>query len=449
MIGEPMSQDTQPSEPSEPNEPNEPAAKTAPTGTLFRTLVSFVRNYGLAFLFVSTGLALTLLIRIKALDYIGGDMKNGFLVWCADIENKGFAKGLIGGDCNYNPAYVYVLWFATKLPFNRALVIKAFTILCDYVCAAALAWVVFRVCRSKLRAMLMALALLIGPTVVFNGALWGQCDMVYTAPLALALAARLERRYYLAAALFGLAISVKLQAVFLFPLLGIWVIRRELPLRAILMVPATFLAALVPAWLAGCSWVDLLMIYPRQAGQYSGLTLNAPTIFGLLPDEEAWFGPFGFWFAVAAVFMMFVACLYARARTTATVVVREAIVFASLAPFLLPHMHERYLFVADVLSVVYAFVFPRRLWIAIAVIAASLVGYASFLFNKTPISLTVASAMMGLAVVVLAVDLLRHHYPRAFRFPQDGDEEALVPDSEETVGFPQHPHTGGKGMATA
>lgn len=396
-------------------------------------LVSVARNDGLACLFALVGLAITIVIRIRVLDYRGGDMTNGFLVWCADIEKKGFAKALIGGDCNYNPAYVYVLWLATKLPFDRAVVIKAFTILCDYVCAAAVGWVVLRACRSKLRALLTAFALLITPTVVFNGALWGQCDMVYAAPLAVALAAKLQRRYYLAASLFGLAISVKLQAVFLFPLLGLWVFRRELPLRALLLVPAAYLATLAPAWLAGCSWMDLLMIYAKQAQQYSGLTLNAPTIFVLLPDEERWFGPFGLWFAAAAIFAVFLACLYARARTTATVLVREAMVFASLAPFLLPHMHERYLFMADLLAVVYAFVFPRRFWVAMCVVGASLTGYSSFLFNKTPVPLTVASTMMGLSVVVLALDLLKHHYPRAFRPDTDEGEDTPAADSKKAV----------------
>ena len=40
--------------------------------------------------------------------------------------------------------------------------------------------------------------------------------------------------------------------------------------------------------------------------------------------------------------MVFLACAHAKVRTTATVLVRETIVFALLAPFLLPHVHERY-----------------------------------------------------------------------------------------------------------
>jgi Gpi18-like mannosyltransferase len=212
-------------------------------------------------------------------------------------------------------------------------------------------------------------------------------------------------------------------------------------LRALLLVPAAYLATLVPAWLAGCTWADLLMIYAKQAQQYSGLTLNAPTIFVLLPDEEKWIGPFGLWFAVATVFMVFLACVYAKVRTTATVLVREAMVFASLAPFLLPHMHERYLFIADLMSVVYAFVFPTRFWIALCVVGASLAGYSSFLFNKTPVSMTVASTMMGLASVVLAVDLLRHHHPRAFGKRKDQDEEVLGYDDRNAFDSANPPQT--------
>ena len=428
--------------------PSDTGANNTLRGILTQPLGSVVRAYGLPFLWTIVGLAITIVIRIQVFDYRGGDI-NAFVAWCADIEKKGFAKALIGGDCNYNPAYIYVLWLATKLPFDHALVIKAFTILCDYVCATAMAWVVFRVCRSKLRALLAAFTLLITPTVVFNGALWGQCDMVYAAPLAVALAAMLGRRPYLATALFGLAISVKLQAVFLFPLLGLWAIRRELPLRAVLLVPAAYLATLVPAWFAGCTWADLLMIYAKQAQQYSGLTLNAPTIFVLLPDEEKWIGPFGLWFAVAAVFMVFLACAYAKIRTTATVLVRETIVFASLAPFLLPHMHERYLFIADLMSVVYAFVFPARFWIAICVVGASLAGYSSFLFSKTPVSMTVASTMMGLSCVVLAVDLLRHHYPRAFDIQNDNDAEVRACDGGNAFGAATLPQTEKKRIASA
>src|ERR1035437_4640323 len=97
-------------------------AKSTLVGILTQPAGVAIRNYGLAFLWVVIGVAVTIVIRVKLLDYRGGDV-NAFVNWCDDIEKKGFAKALIGGDCNYNPAYIYVLWLATKLPFDRALVI--------------------------------------------------------------------------------------------------------------------------------------------------------------------------------------------------------------------------------------------------------------------------------------------------------------------------------------
>ncbi len=45
------------------------------------------------------------------------------------------------------------------------------------------------------------------------------------------------------------------------------------------------LLALVPAWIAGRSLIDLLLIYPSQAGQYEQLSMHAPTVYSWLPDS--------------------------------------------------------------------------------------------------------------------------------------------------------------------
>jgi Gpi18-like mannosyltransferase len=244
--------------------------------------------------------------------------------------------------------------------------------------------------------------------------MWGQCDMLYVVPLVAALVARAYRRRYLTAALFGLAISVKLQAVFLFPLLGVWVLRKEIPLRALALAPLTFVLTLVPAWLAGASFTELITIYPRQVDHSGGLSFGAPNLFAWLPDDGRWLAGFALWFAAAVTFMVMLACLYSRERSSPTLMIKQALLFSCLTPFLLPHMHERYIFLGDVLSVLYVFVLPRHFWIALLVIGASFVSYFSFLFGKMPISLSLAACMLCAACVFLLFDLLRSLYPAAF-----------------------------------
>jgi Gpi18-like mannosyltransferase len=374
------------------------------------------------------GLAITVAIRFQLLNYHSGDMNDCLLHWCDSIKETGLVQALKSGSIDYNVPYIYFLWLVTKLPFDRVWAIKSLSILCDYGCALAAGLIVWRIHRSALRAAATAFALLVTPTVVFNGALWGQSDMVYAAPLIAAVAAALGRRHAMAAVFFGLSIAVKLQAVFLLPLLGIWVLRKEFPWRPLLLIPLVFFLCLVPAWIAGCSLVDLLAIYPRQTNQSAELTKNAPSIFVFLPNNTEWFGTFGLWFAMAAIFMVALACICTRVRTTPSLTLRQAATLACLTPFLLPHMHDRYVFLGDVLCVIYAFLRPKYFWVALLVIGASFTSYFKFLFSTLPVPLPIASLMLGTACVFLVFDLLRSLYPTAF-----GVDDASVAGVESLV----------------
>jgi Gpi18-like mannosyltransferase len=78
-----------------------------------------------------------------------------------------------------------------------------------------------------------------------------------------------------------------------------------------------------------------------------------------------------------------------------------------LAPFTLPHMHERYFFAADALALVYAFYFPRYYYLPLLVGGSSLISYTNFLYGKTPINLSYVAVVMLAALVITAADLLR------------------------------------------
>jgi Gpi18-like mannosyltransferase len=383
-------------------------------GILAAYVIRQVRKHGRAILLATVGLVITIAIRVQLFDFHSSDLDRFGLVWFKNLQKLGLGEALKSGNVDYNPTYIYLLWLLTKLPFSHLVLIKLSSVVCDYACAASLAFIVYHVHRSKLRASIAGFALLCTPTVVFNSSLWGQCDMVFALPLMLALAAALRKNYYLTSALFGVALAVKLQAIFLFPLLGIWVLRKEFPWRPLLLIPMIFFASLVPAWIAGCSLADLLMIYPNQTVNYTSLNMNAPSIFNLLPDNGTWFGPFGLWFASAVTFMAAIACLYAQKSTTAILTIQMAMMFSCLIPFLLPRMHERYMFLGDVIGVLYAFLRPKHFWVSLLVIGASFASYFPFLFNSTPVPPAIASLMLGLASIFLVFDLIRSLYPMAF-----------------------------------
>lgn len=51
-------------------------------------------------------------------------------------------------------------------------------------------------------------------------------------------------------------------------------------------------------------------------------------------------------------------------------------------PYFLPHMHERYFYLADMLSVIYGFYVPRHWYIPIIVVLSSFISYSAFLSRE-------------------------------------------------------------------
>lgn len=148
-----------------------------------------------------------------------------------------------------------------------------------------------------------AAVVLLLPTVVINGADWGQCDSIYAAFCAGSLYFLLRHRPIWAGVLLGAAIAFKLQAVFFLPVFLLLLLafrtRGRTVTISLIVAGATFVAALLPALAAGASPGDLLAVYPDQVGSGSvpggggrglssltqnALTQNAPSFYQWIPS---------------------------------------------------------------------------------------------------------------------------------------------------------------------
>jgi Gpi18-like mannosyltransferase len=75
-------------------------------------------------------------------------------------------------------------------------------------------------------------------------------------------------------------------------------------------------------------------------------------------------------------------------------------------------MHERYFFAADVVSIIYAFYWPKRFFVPLLVVGASLLSYISFLFyDEGLISAQYLAILMGVALIIVVADLIKSLYP--------------------------------------
>ena len=354
-----------------------------------------------------------LFYRVLCLDYCSYDYYDFLGPWAAYFRDNGGFAALKDNIGDYNVPYLYFLAALSYFNVPDFYLIKLFSVLFD----VALSWGGFRLCRlfcpeDSPRPVDTFCLFPLLPTVVLNGACWSQCDSIYAALILHALACGLERRSAPSLVLAGLAFSVKLQTIFLLPLwAALWftgrVRTRDLPL-----FPAAFLAAALPALLAGKPLPDILMVYVGQTKAYSALALNAPSVYALLPGNL----PAGASLpGIAAAGLLTAGVLLAlflrRQRVTGRALLAAGVVLAIGIPFLLPHMHDRYFFLADVLTLLWACTDRRRIPLAALVQIASLGAYYAYLKLEYAFPMALGALLMLAALLGAVWGLFRSLRP--------------------------------------
>lgn len=386
-------------------------------------------------------------LRWAFVDFVTSDYTAFLAQWYDHLKQAGGFPGLADEFANYNTPYLVLLAALTYLPVPALAGIKAISIAFDLL-LAFFAFRIVRLLRPDARWLQVGLtgAVLLLPTAVMNGGVWGQCDSIYASLCLGSLYFLMTKRGWSAAGLFGLAFAFKLQAIFFAPVLLIVFVVNRMKLRALLAAPAAFLAALVPAMLAGRSLLSQLLVYPGQITNSSGggfgsgggrgpggggrwpgtggggvlggavgsghaFTYNAPTPYAWLgSDASTFFKYFGIGLAGLVVFGLAVWVWHQRPLTPEQILAAAAS-SALIVPLLLPEMHERYFYLAEVLLLVAVAIRPAWLIPAMGIQAASAVTYLAFLRGSDIVPLGWLAALAAVAGVSAAF-LLRRELAR-------------------------------------
>lgn len=305
-----------------------------------------------------------------------------YISWYDFIHSHGGFAALKYSFANYNASYLYLLALATYIPLSKTIIIKLISVIFDYL-LALITYLIVRLKYERLSIPIMAgLVVLLTPTVVINGALWGQCDSIYASCSLGGLYFLLRKQPLWAFILFGLALSFKPQALFLFPLLFVLLITGEVRLKFFLIIPAVYLITMLPACLIGRNFIDLLTTYKlRLDNPRHVLVSNAPTLYQWIPwgtQRNLW-EILGLLLTCSAIVVLSFVVFISRRKMTHDILVKLALVFVLMVPFLLPEMHDRYFYLADVISLIYAFYFPDYFYVAVLNQLFSLISYIPFL----------------------------------------------------------------------
>jgi len=263
------------------------------------------------------------------------------------------------GWVDYPPFNVYIFYAFGSLgrvfsSVDMSFFVKLAPTLFD-VATSGVIYLFLRKYLSQKQTLIATVLYAFNPAIIYNVAVWGQFDAIYTFFLLISMLLALKRKPEMSAVVFGIALLTKPQGIALLPLIAVLIFKKDgikRLLTSIVAFVATIFIVILPfEWSNPVTFLS--DIYFGAYGGYEFTSINAFNIWGL----------YGLWiadgalnivgwvlFAAFAGFAMFV--LHRRYHVSGDNLAIYAGFMLLFAFFMLPtRIHERYLFPVIVMLV--------------------------------------------------------------------------------------------------
>ncbi len=348
-------------------------------------------------------------VRLSFFPFISGDYGTFLKPWMEKIDNEGFSA-FKEAFFNYTPFYVYILGLGVALKVNFLFWVKIVSVFFDFVLSYFVAKII-AIKHPKVFKLTFMTTLML-PAMIFNGSMWGQCDSVYGSFVVASLYFLLVNKFFKAAFFFAFSLCLKLQGIFFAPVFLILIITKNLPKKFILTIGALFvtiyLITILPisqnvifgsdarplfdttteirnGIVTPVSKTDgLLTIYFGQSKAYGNLVMGGvPSVYQWISnDKYEYFYQAGLGVALIAILLVAYYFVYNKIENIDNdTIIKISLLSVLIVPFLLPKMHERYFFLADIIAIIYSFWFPKKFWVGVIVSVISLSVYISGLIG--------------------------------------------------------------------
>jgi Gpi18-like mannosyltransferase len=328
----------------------------------------------------------------SSLLYLNGDFYFYIIPWYEHILHFGRLASLEGSYANYTPPYLYLLSFASLLQgFLPVVVIPKLVPIVFLIPAACLT---SSICRSigctQRRSLLAAWLVVVAPEVTWNVYRWGQSDIIYTTFILLFIRLFWARHPGWSMTALGIALSFKLQAIFIGPVVLSRLLSCQQPLWSILSAALAWIVMMVPAAVAGRPIRDLLLIFANQANTYPYLSMDAPNLYELAVH---WTNHSLALSTLTGHIALLITAVCTAAFVTflirSKVLARSQTFLVSTAfsllmePFVLPRMHDRYFFPGNIIVIMLGVASPHLFGLpAVLLQIGAVIAYYPFLFDQ-------------------------------------------------------------------
>lgn len=373
--------------------------------------INWLKKYyvELGFVFITI---LAIFVRFSMLKFVTDDYRYYLSPWFDCIKMNGGLRALANYPGNYNAPYVTILAILTYIPLPKLALIKSVSIFFDFVLAISAVLLVNQLLKGnkKYYSLLVYSVVLFLPAVMLNGAMWGQCDSCYASFVILALLFLLKEKYIPSFIFLGCAFAFKLQFIFVLPIfIVLYICRGKFSLLHFLIIPTVNLILCLPAIIMGMPIIKAFSVYFGQTQYYKDrLVLNFPNIYNILKGPADIFCRVGVIFTIFLCASMLFYLIYKKVSWNDEKILNLTLWFVIIVTYFLPGMHERYLFVGEILAVIYYLVYKKNFLITIFIVLCSVVTYSIYLFYVSIPGFSYLSLIYLLLIVYFTRDTIRN-----------------------------------------
>ena len=348
---------------------------------------------------------LSILIKYFFFSFESGDYKRFLLKWYNILDEEGLIS-IVNGLGNYNPPYLTLLYLLTFIPGPAIIKIKMLSVIFD-ILMGMIGFLIVKELTKEKHSYWAWIIILFLPTVILNSSMWAQCDSIYTTFVLLSLYLLIKEKYSLSFLSLGVAFSFKLQFIFILPLfIIIYVVNKKFSIFHFLLIPLGNILMCLPVLLMGMPLINCFTTYITQTTDYSVyLTRNLANVYEFLPNIKI----IGYLLFIITGLLFLALLIYFLKRNkeiSKKEIISIGLLSILIAVYFLPFMHERYMFMADVLSVVWYFIYKKKIYIPIIINLSSLAGYTVYLFGFKWMPLWIFSCLMLFAIISLLLDIM-------------------------------------------
>ena len=379
---------------------------------------NFLKNY-MWIIVMAIAIAVSTIAKVYAFPFLSSDYHNFLCGWMLKYKELGVHDGFGASLGDYTPFYNYFLclfgvWFPEE---GFVYAIKIFNIIFELSFSTAV-FLIVQKCFHKLNYSALAFSIsLIIPSIIINGAFWGQCDIVFSSFVVWSFYFILGKKYNLAMIFFSIAFSIKLQAIFFFPFIFLLILKREIKIYHLLYIPIIYIGLAIPSLICGRPFGDIMSVYLTQTQEYNDrLSLSAPSVYAFFNNA------FTTTFSYVPVIIFFVITLsyvfylyYKDMELNKENLITIALISILFSAYFLPHMHERYFFLADLFAFIYLFIKKKGFALCVLINLASITCCTRFLFGGLGDSnmwpgfdpIRVGALFNLVAIVLLTIEMVK------------------------------------------